>query len=550
MQTKIMPPTPSAYAQPLLIKYLLTGPLVFAAEQEILYRDEKKLTYREFGKRICRLAHGLDKLGVKAGDTVAVMDWDSHRYLECYFAVPMMGAILHTVNVRLSAEQLLYTINHAEDDIILVNAEFLPLLEAIQDKLTTVKKIVLLGDEATAPQTSLVIDHEYEAMLSENPSEYHFEDFDENSIATTFYTTGTTGLPKGVFFSHRQLVLHTYAVMAALCGYDAQARIGSSDVYMPITPMFHVHAWGMPYLMTMLGAKQIYPGRYDPAMLLKLVTTEKVSFSHCVPTIMHMLLSSPAIEKCDLNGWKVIIGGSALPGGMCRAALQRGINIYTGYGMSETCPILTLANLKPHMLGWDQEKQVTIRCRTGLPINNVQLEIVDPDGQAVVHDGKTVGEVVVRAPWLTQGYLKDAEKSEELWQGGWLHTGDIGFIDSEGYLQITDRLKDVIKTGGEWISSLELEDIISRHDGVSEVAVIGVPDSKWGERPLALVVGKEGFKEALTEEDVRNLIQRSIDNGTLPKYGMPERILLVNSIAKTSVGKLNKKALRQEFSTL
>jgi fatty-acyl-CoA synthase len=338
--------------------------------------------------------------------------------------------------------------------------------------------------------------------------------------------------------------------MAALCGYDAQARISSSDVYMPITPMFHVHAWGMPYLMTMLGAKQVYPGRYDPAMLLDLFTREKVSFSHCVPTIMHMLLSSPAIDQYDLNGWKVIIGGSALSGGMCRAALQKGINIYTGYGMSETCPVLTLANLKPHMLAWDDEEQIKIRCRTGLPINGVQLEIVDPEGQPVVHDGKTAGEVVVRAPWLTPAYLKDPEKSEELWQGGWLHTGDIGFIDSEGYLQITDRLKDVIKTGGEWISSLELEDIISRHDGVSEVAVIGVPDPKWGERPLALVVAKQGFEDALTEDNVRKLIQKSIDEGVLPKYGMPERILLVESIAKTSVGKLNKKALRQEFGSV
>ncbi|MEE4241860.1 MAG: AMP-binding protein, partial [Desulfopila sp.] len=242
MQTKIMSPAASAYSQPLLIKYLLKGPLVFSPEQQIIYRDKKKLTYREFGKRICRLAHALEKLDVTPGDTVAVMDWDSHRYLECYFAVPMMGAVLHTVNVRLSTEQLLYTINHAEDDVILINAEFLPLLEAIQDKLATVKKIVLLNDSDTAPQSALLIDHEYEAMLAENPDEYNFEDFDENSIATTFYTTGTTGLPKGVFFSHRQLVLHTYGIMAALCGYDAQARISSSDVYMPITPMFHVHA--------------------------------------------------------------------------------------------------------------------------------------------------------------------------------------------------------------------------------------------------------------------------------------------------------------------
>lgn len=547
MQTKTIPPTPSAFSYPLLIKYLLTTPLNCFPEQKILYRDQKEFTYAQFGKRVCQLAHGLGKLGVEAGDTVAVMDWDSHRYLECYFAVPMIGAILHTVNVRLSPEQLLYTINHAEDDVILINSEFLPLLEAIKDQLSTVKKIVLLSDVDTSPETILVIDHEYEQMLLENPEEYSFPDFDENSIATTFYTTGTTGLPKGVFFSHRQLVLHTYGLITGLSISDCQAKIDSSDVYMPITPMFHVHAWGMPYLMTLLGAKQVYPGRYEPEMLLKLVDKEKVSFSHCVPTIMHMLLTSPTIENCNLEGWKVIIGGSALPSGMCKTALDLGINIYTAYGMSETCPVLTVANLKPHMLKWKEEDQIRIRCRTGLPVPNVQLEIVDPDGKPVPHDGKSVGEVIVRAPWLTQGYLKDQEKSEELWAGGWLHTGDIAFIDDEGYVQITDRLKDVIKTGGEWISSLELEDIISVHPGVSEVAVIGVPDDKWGERPLALVVPKPDYAATLTNTDIKEVVQQQIDKGMLPKYGMPERVLLVDSISKTSVGKLNKKELRNEF---
>lgn len=547
MQTKTIPPTPSAFSYPLLIKYLLTTPLQNSPQQKIVYRDQKEFTYEQFGKRVCQLAHGLDQLGVTAGDTIAVMDWDSNRYLECYFAVPMIGAILHTVNVRLSPEQLLYTINHAEDDVILINSEFLPLLEAIKDKLTTVKKLVLLTDSDTSAETSLVIDHEYEAMLGENPEEYSFPDFDENSIATTFYTTGTTGLPKGVYFSHRQLVLHSYGLMSGLCCSGTQAWISSTDTYMPITPMFHVHAWGMPYLMTMLGAKQVYPGRYEPEMLLKLVSKEKVSFSHCVPTIMHMLLSSPAIEECNLEGWKVIIGGSALPSGMCKTALDRGINIYTAYGMSETCPLLTVANLKPHMLEWNENDQIRIRCRTGLPVNNVQLEIIDPDGKPVPHDGKSVGEVVVRAPWLTQGYLKDPEKSEELWAGGWLHTGDIAFMDEEGYLQITDRLKDVIKTGGEWISSLELEDIISQHPGVSEVAVIGVPDQKWGERPLALVVAKPEFVDSLSDTDIKNVIQQQIDKGKLPKYGMPERVLMVESITKTSVGKLNKKELRNEF---
>lgn len=550
MKTRIISPTDSAYKYPLLIKNLLSTPLIFSPQQKISYRDSFEITYEQFGRRVCQLAHGLVNLGVKPGDTIAVMDWDSHRYLECYFGVPMIGAILHTVNVRLSPDQLLYTINHAEDDVILVNSEFLPLLEAIRDQLTTVKKIILLADSDSAVETSLVIDHEYEVMLGENPEEYAFPDFDEDSIATTFYTTGTTGLPKGVFFSHRQLVLHTYGIMAGLCGYNSPVSVNSADVYMPMTPMFHVHAWGVPYLMTHLGARQIYPGKYEPEVLLKLIVSNKVSFSHCVPTIMHMLLSSPAAAEFDLSGWKVIIGGSALSKAMCKAALDRGINIFTGYGMSETCPVLTLATLKPHMLEWSEDEQIMIRCRTGVPISGVQLEVVDLEGTPLPHDGKSTGEVVVRAPWLTQGYFKDEEKSEELWKGGWLHTGDIGFIDADGYLQITDRLKDVIKTGGEWLSSLELEDVISGLPEVGEVAVIGVPDSKWGERPLVLVVAAVGSAESLTPEAVQGLVQQYIDQGKLPRFALPERVLVVDSIAKTSVGKLNKRLLRKEFGHL
>jgi fatty-acyl-CoA synthase len=547
MKTKLIDPTPEAYSYPLLIKNLLLTPLSYYPDQKIIYRDQREFTYSQFGKRVAQLAHALVALGVKTGDTVAVMDWDSHRYLECYFAVPMIGAVLHTVNVRLSSEQLLYTVNHAEDDVLLVNTEFVPMLEAIKDKLLTVKKIVLLSDSGEKPATSLVIDGEYEALLQNEPESYDFQDFDENSIATTFYTTGTTGLPKGVFFSHRQLVLHTYGVLAAVSGFEPRSRLSSDDVYMPITPMFHVHAWGMPYLMTLLGAKQIYPGKYDPASLLEFASEYKVTFSHCVPTILHMLLSHPAAAGCDLTGWKVIIGGSALSKGLCKQALGHGINVFTGYGMSETCPILTLANFKPHMLQWSEEEQITIRCRTGLPISNVELKLLDPDGQSIPHDGRSTGEVVVRSPWLTQGYFKDEEKSRELWEGGWLHTGDIGYIDQEGYLQITDRLKDVIKTGGEWISSLELEDIISQHAGVSEVAVIGIKDSKWGERPMALVVPKEGMEKPLTQEDIKAAVQVAIDKGILPKYAMPERISLVEQIAKTSVGKLNKKQMRHDF---
>jgi fatty-acyl-CoA synthase len=259
-----------------------------------------------------------------------------------------------------------------------------------------------------------------------------------------------------------------------------------------------------------------------------------------------MLVSSPAVQKLDLSGWKVIIGGSALPRGLCEAALKLGINVYAAYGMSETCPLLTIAIIKPHMFAWSDEEQVKVRCRTGLPVANVVLEVIDANGKPMPHDGKSTGEVVVRSPWLTQGYLKDKERSEELWANGWLHTGDIGYIDEEGYLQITDRLKDVIKTGGEWISSLELEDIISRHPAVSEVAVIGVPDEKWGERPMALVVLKADQKST-TEDSIKSFVAKFSEDGTIPKFGVPDRIVITDTLPKTSVGKLNKKEMRQQY---
>jgi fatty-acyl-CoA synthase len=547
MTVKLIPKTPSAYEYPLLIKNILPTPLTYFPDREIVYRDKMTYTYVELNRRVQRLANTLEALGVKQGDTVAVMDWDSHRYLECFFAVPMMGAVLHTINIRLSPEQLIYTINHAEDDVILVNADFLPLLAAVKDQMKTVKKIVLLTDGEANPDTPVNLEGEYEHLLAAAAPEYDFPDFDENAMATTFYTTGTTGLPKGVYFSHRQIMLHTYGLMSGLCAYESQASLNSGDVYMPMTPMFHVHAWGIPYLCTMLGTKQVYPGKYEPEMLLKLIVSQNVTFSHCVPTIIHMLVSSPVIKKLDLSRWKVVIGGSALSRGLCEAGLENGINLYTAYGMSETCPLLTVANLKPHMMDWDAERQVEMRCRTGLPVPNVMLEVVDTEGKPLPHDGKTAGEVVVRSPWLTQGYIQDPEKSEELWANGWLHTGDIGFIDPEGYLQITDRVKDVIKTGGEWISSLELEDIISRHPAVSEAAVIGVPDPKWGERPMALVVLKPGAEKEASADDLKAFFAKYAQDGVIPKYGVPDRVEIVDTIAKTSVGKINKKQLRVDF---
>lgn len=537
-------PTPSAYDYQLLIKQMLRNPLIYEPDKEIIYRDRSKYTYRTFEKRVARLANVLSSFNVETGDTVGIMDWDSHRYLESYFAVPMMGAILHTVNVRLSPEQLAYTINHAEDDVIILNVELLPLLEAVWGQIKNAAKIIIIDENNIKPDTTLPIDGEYESLMEQSDDHYEFPDFDENTVATVFYTTGTTGDPKGVFFSHRQLVLHTLGLVSSLNIYKAQFSVSSEDVYMPITPMFHVHAWGIPYLMTFIGAKQVYPGRYEPHMLLKLFESEDVTFSHCIPTILHVLLNSPGSDNVDLSGWKIVIGGSAMSRELCREAMARGINPISGYGLSETCPVLTIANLKPHMLDWNTDKQIDVRCSAGLPTPLVQLDVVDPTGNSMPYDGLSVGEVVVRTPWLTQAYLKEPEKSEALWEEGWLHTGDIGNINKDGYLHITDRIKDVIKTGGEWISSLELEDIITQHEAVSEAAVIGVPDKKWGERPIALVVLREEFRDLVTEEDLKEFYMSFVDKGQLPLYGVPNKILLIDSIAKTSVGKINKREIR------
>jgi fatty-acyl-CoA synthase len=427
MTASIIQRTASAYTYPLLIKNLFHAPVVDNPDQEIVYRDLLRYTYRDLRERVCRLAAALTELGVRPGDTVAVMDWDSHRYLECFFAVPMLGAVLHTINVRLSAEQVLYTIDHAEDDFLLINDEFLPVIEQIKGRIDTVKRFVLLTDLDEPPQTAIPLAGEYEELLAAAAPEFEFADFDENTRATTFYTTGTTGMPKGVYFSHRQLVLHTLGNLAAFGTPATQGRFHQEDVYMPLTPMFHVHAWGMPYVATSLGVKQVYPGKYAPATILQLVAGEGVTFSHCVPTVMHMLMNHPSFSELDLSRWKVFIGGSALRKSMCQTAMARGIDIFTGYGMSETCPILTVAHVHRNDLEFGEE--VDLRCTTGRPIPLVELRLVDEQMNEVAHDGEQVGEIVVRTPWLTQGYLKDQRNSENLWRGGYLHTGDVASID-------------------------------------------------------------------------------------------------------------------------
>lgn len=544
-QPRILKPADNAHQYQLLIKRLLMSGPRYNPDQEIVYADRSKYTYKDLVERIHRLANALTDAGIKPGDTVAVMDWDTPRYLECFFAIPMIGAILHTVNVRLSPEQIVYTMNHAEDDAVLVHDDFLPIIEGVKDEIKTVKTWIQVTDSDKPGNASFDTHGEYEALLAGASDHFDFPDFDENSVATTFYTTGTTGNPKGVYFSHRQLVLHTLSMAGSISHFDEMPLLRSSSVYMPVTPMFHVHAWGVPYAATMMGIKQVYPGRYEPELLVDLLKEHKVSFSHCVPTIMQMMMATESIKTADLSNWHVLIGGSALTKGLCDAGAKLGIKMFTGYGMSETCPLLSTTHLSPADLELPLEQQTAIRVKTGKAVPMVELEIVDPDGKPVPHDGEAKGEVVARAPWLTQSYFKQPDKGEELWEGGWLHTGDVASMEPDNTLTIKDRIKDVIKTGGEWLSSLDLENMISQHPAVAGAAVVGVPDEKWGERPYALITLKPG--ESISEQDIKQHLQQFVDSGDINKWAIPEQMRFVEDIPKTSVGKTNKKLIRDQL---
>ncbi|WP_277373905.1 fatty acid--CoA ligase [Pseudomonas sp. AA-38] len=546
LQTRLIPAAANAHEYPLLIKRLLLSGSRYEKTREIVYRDKLRYSYATFNERVARLANVLSEAGVKAGDTVAVMDWDSHRYLECMFAIPMLGAVLHTINIRLSPDQILYTMNHAEDRFVLVNSEFVPLYQGIAGQLTTVEKTLLLtdGEDKSCELPNLV--GEYESLLAAASPSYDFADFDENSVATTFYTTGTTGNPKGVYFTHRQLVLHTLAMAATVSALDSIRLLGNDDVYMPITPMFHVHAWGVPYVATMLGVKQVYPGRYEPDMLCHLIKQEKVNFTHCVPTILQMLLNAPSAQGHDFGGMRMIIGGSALNRSLYEAAKARGIQLTAAYGMSETCPLISCAYLNEELRAGSEDECITYRIKAGVPVPLVEAAIMDGEGRLLPSDGETQGELVLRAPWLTQGYFREPEKGEELWAHGWLHTGDVATLDAMGVIDIRDRIKDVIKTGGEWISSLELEDLISRHSAVREVAVVGVADPQWGERPFALLVLYEG--QTLDAKGLKEHLKPFVEQGHINKWAIPTQIALVTEIPKTSVGKLDKKRIRLDIT--
>lgn len=543
MALRFAQPTNEAYAYPLTVGHMLDAALATAGDQEIVYRDNIRYTYRDLQHRIGKLASMLAGQGAQEGMTIAMLDWDSHRYLEAYFAIPMMGAVLQTVNVRLSPQQIAYTLQHAQAEILLVHADFLPLVEELLPDLPDVKAVIAMMDFSGDPPPSFTVG-EYEDLCAAAAPDYPFADFDENAVATTFHSSGTTGNPKAVLFTHRQLVLHALSNKAPF-GVTRARGFGIDDVYMPITPMFHVHAWGMPYIATMLGVKQVYPGRYDPAALLDLRAREGVTFSHCVPTILQMLLGEAEKRGERLNGWMMMVGGSALSTTLFDQARAQGMYVIAGYGMSETSPRISLTRPRRD---WDGDENTLADALTtvGVPVPLVAARVVDEQMRDVPADGVSTGELVVRAPWLTPCYVGDEPGSKALWRGGWLHTQDIVSHDGEGFMTVRDRLKDVIKSGGEWISSVALENLIVALPNVAEVSVIGAPDEKWGERPVAIIAPLPGKTVALA--DVRTVINDAVSRGELSGYARIDRIETVDSLPKTSVGKIDKKLLRERLT--
>lgn len=527
-------PTAGAYRCELTLATVLASGIEAGGNQEIVTQGGLRLSYQDLNTRVRKLGHALQQLGMQHASRVAVLERDTHRYLEAYFAIPMLGATLMTANIRLSVDQIRYTLEHSQSELIITAAEFMPLLEQVFADADTMPPIIVIGEAAS---TSLACVGEYEALLDAADGGFQFPYVSENSVATHFYTTGTTGLPKGVSYTHRQLVTHTLAVGFALGTVDDYQAFRRTDVYMPLTPMFHVHAWGLPYVATLLGVKQVYPGKYDAITLVDLVHTEGVTFSHCVPTVLQMLLTEAEKKSQKLVGWKVMVGGSSMSPGLAKRAMASGLQVFAGYGMSETCPVITFAHTSAAEAAADPEKL----CRIGRAMPLAELKVDKKEGS-------NQGELVARSVWLTQEYHNDPAMSELLWEGGFLHTGDVVVKDPDGAFRLVDRTKDVIKTGGEWLSSVDLEACLSEHPRVDEVAVIAIANEKWGERPCAFVKLKQPVDEPETiTNELRELLKKHIAAGKLPPYAIPDEIHFVDELPRTSVGKLNKKLLRENI---
>lgn len=502
-----------------------------------------RLQYRDFTRRTRALAGALGLLSVAKGDRVGTVAWNTHRHLEAYFAVPLYGAVLHTINFRLPIEQFEYVINHAEDQVLLVEAEFLPLVESVWPRLRSVRAVVVLAGPDEVPASDVIKPlYSYEALLEQAGAGYDFQPLDERDPAGMCYTSATTGLPKGVVYSHRTLVMHTYAN-----ALGEVMVIRQNDVGMPVVPMFHVNAWGQPFTLTAFGSTQVYPGpRPTPADLVKLIADEGVTFAAGVPTIWIGVLREldrlrDAGEPVDISKWALAIsGGSASPKELIRRYLaDYGVEIVQGYGMTETTPLTHLCRLLDKHKNLSLDEQMTIRAKQGRPVLGVQMRVVRENGTEAARDGREAGELWLRGPWIAEEYYKD-ERSAASFVDGWLRTGDIVTVDADGYMEIVDRTKDVIKSGGEWISSVALENAIMAHPGVFEAAVIAKPNVQWAERPLACVVLKPGV--TLSADEVIDFLKEQV-----PKWWLPDEVLFLDEIPKTGVGKFAKRVLRERI---
>jgi len=495
-----------------------------------------RYTYADFAARARRLAGALAALGVRRGDRVATLAWNTHHHLELYWAVPLSGAVLHTLNFRLSAQDLSYIINHAGDSVIFVGASVWPILAPIRDALTTVKRIVVIRDTPDCVVPAGL--DEYEALLAAATPVTEWPRLDERDASGMCYTSGTTGHPKGVVYTHRAVFLHSLAAAMA----DSMA-ISERDVILHVVPMFHANCWCVPYAAVMTGATQIFAGpNIQPRDICEIVQAEKVTFLGAVPTVWIAIKELVEQEGFDISSIRMIpIGGSAAPRTLIELFDKKfGVQMMHAWGMTEMTPMGTLARLKSYMLDWSDDERYAVRSKQGYVSVGVELRIVDEAGDVQPWDGRSMGEIQVRGPWIIRAYYDNPGSADRFTDDGWFRTGDVATIDSEGYVQITDRTKDLIKSGGEWISSIDVETLIMGHPKVLEAAVIAVPHPKWVERPLACVVPKPGV--TLAPSEILDFLRPK-----LAKWALPDEVILLEAVPKTSVGKFDKKVLRQRF---